>query len=355
MFEYCQILPFIDVDGFDVSRVTNAECMFSSCFKLETIICDNTWSIDGNTHWMFYDSEMLKGATAYNSEKTDCAMANPTVGYFSPTPNIELKDGEDNSTLLAKYKGKRVNVTYDRVLSAVELDYDFYEPCAYTVCLPYDLDLSEQHNADLLQVCQLNYIQGGKYMIFSNADPVLKAGTPYLILMNEGEQRLDAKGVIITDEVAEGVPVLAYGEEYQELGTWKGTLHRIEGAAAAEMFAYSLQNDGYFKRIRPNTPQITCPAFRAYYSANEFTGREVYMPKFKLTIAGEDEDDDPILELPAAAFSPDSSIPDEAVGIIQVVTKNGDNEFFDLQGRKLQNRPVRKGLYIENGKKVMVK
>ena len=79
------------------------------------------------------------------------------------------------------------------------------------------------------------------------------------------------------------------------------------------------------------------------------------MPKFKLTIAGEDEDDDPILELPAAAFSPDSSIPDEAVGIIQVVTKNGDNEFFDLQGRKLQNRPVRKGLYIENGKKVMVK
>lgn len=241
------------------------------------------------------------------------------------------------------------------MLSAVELDYDFYEPCAYTVCLPYDLDLSEQHNADLLQVCQLNYIQGGKYMIFSNADPVLKAGTPYLILMNEGEQRLDAKGVIITDEVAEGVPVLAYGEEYQELGTWKGTLHRIEGAAAAEMFAYSLQNDGYFKRIRPNTPQITCPAFRAYYSANEFTGREVYMPKFKLTIAGEDEDDDPILELPAAAFSPDSSIPDEAVGIIQVVTKNGDNEFFDLQGRKLQNRPVRKGLYIENGKKVMVK
>ena len=52
-------------------------------------------------------------------------------------------------------------------------------------------------------------------------------------------------------------------------------------------------------------------------------------------------------DIAANAYEADTSIPDEiAVGVMHLVNDDGTHEYYDLQGRPLQRKPV-KGLYIQ--------
>ncbi|MBR1902848.1 MAG: hypothetical protein IJ826_07730, partial [Bacteroidaceae bacterium] len=46
---------------------------------------------------------------------------------------------------------------------------------------------------------------------------------------------------------------------------------------------------------------------------------------------------------------------DEATGIARVADDENGEKWYSLDGRSLQGKPARKGLYIRNGKKVVVK
>ena len=45
----------------------------------------------------------------------------------------------------------------------------------------------------------------------------------------------------------------------------------------------------------------------------------------------------------------------ETTGIATMNVRELDNKWYTLDGRQLQGQPTVKGLYIQNGKKVMVK
>jgi hypothetical protein len=180
---------------------------------------------------------------------------------------------------------------------------------------------------------------------------VLKAGHAYLVVVNEGEISLNAHRVTLTSQLDEGLKVYDNDEDIFK-GLWRGTFTKIESADAAALFAYSLQKDGYFKRIRPDTPKAWWGAFRSMFCAKEFLGNNVYKPVYQEFIAG---DDDSIVDFPADGFDGDTDIPDEGDGILHVINNDGTHRYFDLQGRQLSGKPTRKGIYIDNGKKVMKK
>ena len=48
-------------------------------------------------------------------------------------------------------------------------------------------------------------------------------------------------------------------------------------------------------------------------------------------------------------------IGDEATGITDATATANDADFYDLNGRKLNGEPTRKGVYIQNGRKVVIK
>jgi hypothetical protein len=50
-------------------------------------------------------------------------------------------------------------------------------------------------------------------------------------------------------------------------------------------------------------------------------------------------------------------IDDSATGVKEVIEVNGvnDDRFYDLNGRKLNAKPTTKGVYLFNGRKVVVK
>lgn len=373
MFEECWSLKTIDVNTFELTNVTDVSRMFFDCFNLTTIWCNHTWNVETSTSMFIYCSE-LKGAVRYDISRVDCAMANPDTGYFTAFPTIELKDLEDNSAVIANNVGKKVNVKYDRVLRAIDNGDGTWTSKAYTVCLPFDLDLSELRDAGKIQVCKLYYIQypseeeandGKRYeFIFSNTLARLQAGKGYLIIVREGEVELNGDGVIIKNEEQEE-SVDRWGYLGENLGKWRGSLRNRSNQECTENLVYTMSNDGDFRRISNTTERergAWMAAFRAAFFANEFKGRNRFYTSFKMWVQGDGEDgEDPIVTLDADSFEADSDFSgyiddDEVVGIREIVNgKSANGKLFDLQGRQLNGRPLGKGIYINNGKKVISK
>ncbi|MBR5102831.1 MAG: BspA family leucine-rich repeat surface protein, partial [Muribaculaceae bacterium] len=113
MFLSCKALTTIDVNTFDVSKVTNATAMFRQCENLTTIYCDSTWNISTSGS-MFLGDTKLVGAVAYNSNYQGGNMANPVTGYFTGKWDINIADiqgGTVTCELSEAYTNETVTLT----------------------------------------------------------------------------------------------------------------------------------------------------------------------------------------------------------------------------------------------------
>ena len=277
-------------------------------------------------------------------------------------PVITLDEKGDNTAILKQYEGQRVNVVYDRVLSATKIEGNKWASRAYTVCLPYDIDLLDYEN---IQVYRLIGIKDNKEFIFTNDFANLEAGEPYLIVVNEGFVPLSARGVRVISEPSEGDEVTNHldseSPDYKELGRFKGSFKYLSNDECVAQNAYAISSDGKWRRYRNDKPQYQTAfayAFRCFFSAKESMGNGVYATLFEEHEEGEEEFD--ITNFPADVFAADadfSGYDDEGTGIIlHTIEADGTHRYFDLQGRPLgDKKPTKRGLYLINGKKVIVK
>ena len=255
---------------------------------------------------------------------------------------ISLADEGDNSALFTKWSD---GDAHDFLLSGRKLVPNEEGSRAYTVCLPFDMDLTDR--ADDVTLWTLSYIKDGSEMVFTRVlENKVEAGKPYLIVIHKGELELlgNSKLCVTPDE---GVRVYDWDNREQPLGWWRGTLTKIESADAAEMMAYALQSVGDFRRIRPDTYWAWWGAFRSMYcpddlpGTNRFTINRGALGGFGSTIV----------------FEGDTEIPeDEAVGITTTNYTNYTNSdgWFTLDGRRIDGQPMKKGLYIHGNRKVLI-
>jgi len=146
--------------------------------------------------------------------------------------------------------------------------------------------------------------------------------------------------------------------------------HSISDVEADEMNIYGLRDDGTWARFQSEdgTEKYRLSAFRGYFDAAGY-GEEpsssrmqaaplpgTYKTLFQMidqqgTSTGENVNYENLDYEPIIPFI------DSSTGIqptFRVIDTDGTNLYFDLQGRLLNSKPD-KGLYIENGKKVVVK
>ena len=86
MFANCASLTELNVASFDTKNVERMEGMFVDCKALTTIYASNTFvttALTDNGRGMFGDCPKLVGASNYNEDKIDAAMANFNDGYFT--------------------------------------------------------------------------------------------------------------------------------------------------------------------------------------------------------------------------------------------------------------------------------
>ena len=335
MFYRCNNLDLLDVSDFNTANVTNMQGMFYSCPALTTIYASDKFVTgqvtDGSN--MFSNCINLKGFIDYknNSDKTDHIFANYKTGYFT---KLVGKNGDE------KIGAAGETLATDNLVLDDDKDFVAYEPFAAkaasynrtmnagttwaTLCLPFEVSLENQNFRafkllsadDVAETVELEEIKTS-----------IAAGTPVIIKMKDGETKLnfteadkDIANEVKTAETANG--------NYQ-----------LQGLYTQKMFSKDTDNNCYivkgFKLMNPaklldktTTEHVGSKPFRAYMVDNS-----------SAPVAG------------ARMFS--ISVGGSTTAIEQLeTTADSKAEYYDLQGRRLQN--LQKGINIvKRGGKTM--
>ena len=302
------------------------------------------------------------------------------LGFQKPMDWASLMDDShyeaQNAETIEHFQGRKVNVDYDRVLSATQESDGSWTPRAYVVSLPYDYDFTDYNQADQASVYRLRFKEEYyKQFIFlpeNSANPnLMQAGRAYLVVVKRGQLNLSATGVTLTNTVIDDDQnvVNSFEDWYFEdkltpVGKWQANFRSISDVEADNMNIYGMRDDGSWARFQSqeDVENNRLPAYRGYYEADapaESAAPQraaaqpgTYKTMFQtINQQGTIADDNNIsghMEF-EGVIPYSTSTPTDIQPTIRTVDADGTNRYFDLQGRLLNGKPD-KGLYIENGK-----
>ena len=335
MFYGCSGLISLDVTNFNTANVTNMLAMFSSCNNLATIYTSEkfvTTKVENLNSLMFKGDENLKGALpVYKATKISCKYANYKTGYFTKLvgKNGDEKIGATGETLATE------NLVLDD-----DKDFVAYEPFAAkaasynrtmnagttwaTLCLPFEVSLANKNFRafkllsadDAAETVELEEIEGS-----------IAAGTPVIIKMKDGATKLDF--TVANKEIAKDV---------QTAETANGN-YQLQGLYTQKEFSKDTDNNCYIVK----GSKLMNPAKLLDKTATEFVGSK----PFRAYMA----DNSSAPAAGARMFS--ISVGGSTTAIEQLeTTADSKAEYYDLQGRRLQN--LQKGVNIvKRGGKTM--
>ena len=200
MFEGCKSLKTLDLSGFDTrGKTCSMGDMFNTCNELTTIFVSDKFAVgtgvtgDGT---MFLGCNKLKGANAFDKNKTGIDNANYKTGYFTKlvgkngdekigavgetlaTENLVLDDGKD---FVAYDQFAAKNASYSRVIP---------ERSTWgTLCLPFAIDQSKETECKFYRLTGIDN-DNECITLESCEEGEIPAGTPVLFKMNKDEQTL---------------------------------------------------------------------------------------------------------------------------------------------------------------------
>ena len=330
MFYKCSKLTSLDITNFNTENVTNMSYMFFSCSALTTIYTTDKFVIDKVTNgsYMFDNCTNLKD---YAPSKTDHTYANYTTGYFTKLvgKNGDEKIGATGETLTAE------NLTL-----ADDKDFVAYEPFAAkaasysrtmkegttwaTLCLPFEVSLDNQN----FRAFKLLSADDAKETVeLEEIETNIEAGTPVIIKMKDGATKLDISEA--DKEIAKDV---------QTAGAANGD-YQLQGLYTQKMFSKDADNNCYIvkgsKLMNPaklldktTTESVGSKPFRAYMVDNS-SAPAAGARMFSISVGG-------------------------STTAIEQLESTADSkaEYYDLQGRRLQD--LQKGINIvKRGGKTM--
>ena len=331
MFYSCSSLTSLDVTNFNTANVTDMSNMFSNCRNLTTIYVSDKFVINNKNYSLFFGCEKLKGAiTEYDASKTDYTYANYKTGYFT---KLVGKNGDE------KIGATGETLTADNLVLDDNKDFVAYEPftakaASYsrpvkagttwaTLCLPFEVSLADK-NFRAFKL--LSADDATETVELEEIETSIAAGTPVIIKMKDGETKLSIS--VANKEIAKDV---------QTAETANGN-YQLQGLYTQKLFSKDTDNNCYIvkgdklmnpvKLLGTATESVGSKPFRAYMVDNS-----------SASAAG------------ARMFS--ISVGGSTTAIEQLeTTADSKAEYYDLQGRRLQN--LQKGVNIvKRGGKTM--
>ena len=208
------------------------------------------------------------------------------VGFLKPMQGASLVDDSEydaqNAEVIEHFNGQKVNVYYDRVLSAAQNADGTWTPKAYTVCLPYDFHFNELVEPGKIKFYQLSFIDNHyNQFIFTNVTDVAEAGKSYLAVVDHGEVSLNAYGVTLKSDPVndiESTAVNDYADSYlynknSKVGQWTGCFSSISATEADTKNMFCLLDNGSWARFTSqDNAEARLNAFRGFYLADTPAG-----------------------------------------------------------------------------------
>ena len=335
MFYRCNNLDLLNVTNFNTANVTNMQGMFSGCSALTTIYASDKFVTgkvtDGSN--MFSNCINLKGFIDYknNSDKTDHIYANYKTGYFTKLvgKNGDEKIGATGETLAT-----------DNLVLDDDKDFVAYEPFAAkaasynrtmnagttwaTLCLPFEVSLADK-NFRAFKLLSADDVTGTVEL--EEIKTRIEAGTPVIIKMKDGATKLNF--TVADKEIAKDV---------QTAETANGN-YQLQGLYTQKLFSKDTDNNCYIvkgdKLMNPAkllgetaTKSVGSKPFRAYMVDNS-SAPAAGARMFSISVGG-------------------------STTAIEQLESTADSkaEYYDLQGRRLQD--LQKGVNIvKRGGKTM--
>ena len=315
----------------------------SNYLKTESTADDNakaTISISNGSATITFQGTNTRNTVRYNPNNGNpifsCYVSTTTTGsapqIYRMIPTITLANATSNSSTISTYNGKRVNATLaDRTL---------YKDGAWnTLCLPFSMtatqvtaqlaptELMELDTEGTYDTDKQTGLDGTTlYLYFKNATSI-EAGKPYLIKWSSGNN--------IENPTFNGVTVSNASTEVTFTGgKFVGTYSPVGFTPNTRSILFlGTDNYLYWPNAANNTDgKYYVNAFRAYFDLGTNNARE-----FVLRFFDERNDDD------------------DASGIKTANDTDSDSTWYDMSGRRLSGKPGMKGMYINNGKKVIIK
>ena len=318
---------------------------------------------DVRLRWVSGQDEQVSPTWCYwNLNGLDASTLNAIVVTFDDgsLPIVELMDGMKDFSILSAFGEQEVNASMEgRELSAVQQADGTWKSRAYTVCLPFYVELFGT-NADFTIYSKAEITQDGELLFTQEMLPFLYPGNAYLIVVNEGTLRLQEEGVTLTAEAKEAdddsnAVLLNYVDD-QIAGYWLGSLKTVSHDEAVSRKAFTMTGDGSFQRITDGNPTWQWPAFRAMFCAKPNIIAQMLPTQYQLDANGvEDEEVDRSLPAPESYQGDNDGEATAIAPVIHTIDRDGTERWFDLSGRQLSGKPAKKGVYIHRGKKQVVK
>ena len=335
MFNNCQNLASLNVTNFNTANVTNMQGMFSGCPALTTIYASDKFVTgqvtDGSN--MFSNCINLKGFIdcKNNSDKTDHTYANYKTGYFTKLvgKNGDEKIGATGETLATE------NLVLDD-----DKDFVAYEPFAAkaasysrkmnagttwaTLCLPFEVSLANQ-DFRAFKLLSADDVTGTVEL--EEIETSIEAGTPVIIKMNDGATELNFTEADKT--IAKDVQTAETADANYKL---QGIYTKKEFSKDADNNCYIVKGDKLMNPAKlldkTATESVGSKPFRAYMADNS-SAPAAGARMFSISVGG------------------------STTAIEQLeTTADSKAEYYDLQGRRLQN--LQKGVNIvKRGGKTM--
>ena len=329
MFASCSKLTSLDITNFNTENVTNMSFMFSSCSALTTIYTTGKFVIDKVTNgsYMFEYCTNLKD---YAPSKKDHNYANYKTGYFTKLvgKNGDEKIGATGETLAT-----------DNLVLDDGKDFVAYEPFAAkaasysrtvegttwaTLCLPFEVSLDGQNFRafkllsadDVTETVELEEIETN-----------IAAGTPVIIKMKDGATEL--KFTEADKEIAKDVQTAETADANYKL---QGIYTKKEFSKDTDNNCYIVKGDKLMNPAKlldkTTTESVGSKPFRAYMVDNS-SAPAAGARMFSISVGG------------------------STTAIEQLeTTADSKAEYYDLQGRRLQD--LQKGINIvKRGGKTM--
>ena len=335
MFSNCSSLTSLNLTKFNTAEVTDMRQMFNECSTLTTIYASDkfvTTNVEKGSN-MFSNCINLKGFIdcKNNSDKTDHTYANYKTGYFT---KLVGKNGDE------KIGAAGETLATDNLVLEDDKDFVAYEPFAAkaasysrpvkegttwaTLCLPFEVSLENQNFRafkllsadDVTETVELEEIEGS-----------IEAGTPVIIKMKDGATQLDF--TVANKEIAKDV---------QTAETANGN-YQLQGLYTQKTFSKDTNNNCYIVK----GAKLMNPAKLLETTSTKFVGskpfRAYMVDNSSAPAAG------------ARMFS--ISVGGSTTAIEQLeTTADSKAEYYDLQGRRLQD--LQKGVNIvKRGGKTM--
>ena len=335
MFYKCSKLTSLDVSNFNTKKVTNMSFMFSYCSTLTTIYVNDKFVIDKVTNgsYMFDNCTNLKGFidNKNNSDKTDHIFANYKTGYFT---KLVGKNGDE------KIGATGEPLATDNLVLDDDKDFVAYEPFAAkaasysrkmkegttwaTLCLPFEVSLADK-NFRAFKL--LSADEGTETVELEEIKTRIEAGTPVIIKMKDGATELNFTEADKT--IAKDVQTAETADANYKL---QGIYTKKEFSKDADNNCYIVKGDKLMNPAKlldkTKTEYVGSKPFRAYMVDNS-SAPAAGARMFSISVGG------------------------STTAIEQLeTTADSKAEYYDLQGRRLQN--LQKGVNIvKRGGKTM--